>query len=248
MTTTKIIIHPDFSELEKFIKQLPDDFEKAGTLIYDGRNQIRCYEQQGFSLAVKRYKIPLFVNRLDYTFLRPSKARRAYDYALKLEELGFDTPAPVGYIEIYENGLFKQGYFISLMVDATQIRFCGEVPEPERSVLLREFAAYTARLHQKGVFHIDYSPGNILFHKEGAHYRFYLIDLNRMKFDITDRSVLMRNFERITEDKEELRRIAEGYADVLHKDRESIVAEAYLCQKKFQEKQEKKRRLKRLIK
>ena len=63
-------------------------------------------------LVVKRYKSHFLPeNRLH--FFRASKARRAYQYALHLEQLQINTPEAVAYIEIKENGLFSTGYFVS---------------------------------------------------------------------------------------------------------------------------------------
>lgn len=42
------------------------------------------------------------------------------------------------------------------------------------------FAEFTARLHEAGILHLDYSPGNILYDKIGEEYHFSLVDINRM--------------------------------------------------------------------
>lgn len=44
------------------------------------------------------------------------------------------------------------------------------------------FAEFTARLHEAGILHLDYSPGNILYDKIGEEYHFSLVDINRMHF------------------------------------------------------------------
>ena len=47
---------------------------------------------------------------------------------------------------------------------------------------LLAFARYTAALHQAGILHLDYSPGNILIHhNEIDGYSFSLVDVNRMQ-------------------------------------------------------------------
>lgn len=248
MRTTKIIINPKFRHLESFIKSLPETFETSGEVIYNGRNQIRLYERNEVKIAVKRYKIPLLVSRVHYTLFRPSKAKRAYEYAVALEKMGFDTPAPIAYIEISNNGIFERGYFASEMVDAKVVRFWEEENPEELKQLLAEFAAYTARLHDNGILHLDYSPGNILYRKENGHFRFYLIDINRMRFNITDRDLLMRNFERITPNPDILRSLAREYALVNGTDIERTVEKAFEAVAHFEHKQLKKNRLKRIFK
>ena len=75
------------------------------------------------------------------------------------------------------------------------------------------FGRFTARLHEQGMLHADYSMGNILFEptKQGAE--FQLVDLNRMRFGqrINCRRGC-RNFERIDTDHEALSTIAQAYA------------------------------------
>lgn len=37
-------------------------------------------------------------------------------------------------------------------------------------------------IHQKGIWHVDYSLGNILITQKGESYKFSLVDINRMEF------------------------------------------------------------------
>ena len=64
---------------------------------------------------------------------------------------------------------------------------------------LSAFARYTAALHQAGILHLDYSPGNILIHQnETNEYSFSLVDVNRMQLlsDI-DCDMVCRNMCRL---------------------------------------------------
>ncbi len=47
-----------------------------------------------------------------------------------------------------------------------------------REDILEAFAAFTVGLHKKGVLHLDYSAGNILFDKQEEGIVFSIIDLN----------------------------------------------------------------------
>ena len=59
------------------------------------------------------------------------------------------------------------------------------------------FAEFTARLHEAGILHLDYSPGNILYDKIGEEYHFSLVDINRMHFGEVDIKKGCANFARL---------------------------------------------------
>lgn len=116
----KFVINPKYSALSSFIHSIPDIFEKEGVTIYKARNEIKIYnvndEEKGdnYSLNVKSYKIPIFINRIAYTFFRATKARRAYEYALKIIFKNVMTPEPVAFIEEKRCGLLNRSFFICL--------------------------------------------------------------------------------------------------------------------------------------
>ena len=94
-TDMKITVNPGMEHLRQFVRQLPELFPASGEVLHDGRNQIRAFDIGGERLVVKRYKRPSAFNAVMYSFFRKSKARRAYEHALRLRELGIDTPEPV---------------------------------------------------------------------------------------------------------------------------------------------------------
>ena len=81
----QIIIHPKYSFLHSFIEHLPEVFLTEGEYIHDGRNKIKVFEINGLRINVKRYRIPLLINRFIYLYFRKTKAERAYEYALILQ-------------------------------------------------------------------------------------------------------------------------------------------------------------------
>ena len=105
----KIVINPAYAVLKSFITKIPVLFEQEGELVYIARNQLRHYSVEGYDVIVKRYKQPHLINRIAYTYFRPSKAKRAYEYAFKLLKLGINSPAPIAYIEQYKSGLLTYG-------------------------------------------------------------------------------------------------------------------------------------------
>ena len=74
----KLVLNPAYRRLEKFMQQLPLAFPTLGECIYKARNELRQFSYEGQNYVVKGYKVPIFINRIAYTFFRPSKAERAY--------------------------------------------------------------------------------------------------------------------------------------------------------------------------
>lgn len=180
----KMCINSEFQALEVFLKMLPSQFENEGKTIYKSRNELKLFVQDGYHLNVKRYRRPIFVNRIAYTFFRKSKARRAYENALVLKSNGFETPTPVAFLEIAKHGLLMDSYFVSIHSPYQRLfrEFADCSSIVGRESIIREFGVMLARLHETGILHLDLSVGNILFDilPDGCH--FSLVDLNRMKF------------------------------------------------------------------
>ncbi len=200
-----LILHPDFRHLEDFVRSLPQRFSRGeGTLIHDGRNQLRTFTHQGLRLVVKSYKIPHLLNRLVYGTLRSGKAQRAYEYALLLRQKGFGSPQPVAWSAHRTAGLlFGHSYFVSLESECPYTYahlMAHRIPREEE--VLQAIGRLTARLHNQGMIHTDYSRGNILigFAPDGT-IRLELIDLNRLRFHpISIEEGLQNLFERLPAD------------------------------------------------
>lgn len=180
---TYITLNPSFEQLRTFITQLPDTFAKCGKVLYQGRNEIRVVEKEGIRLNIKEFCIPIFPNRIIYHWLRPTKAQRAYEYAFRIKKAGFNTPDPIAFIVTRHRGLLDKCYFISRQVDYPR-RFYefGTEPLEGKENIIRDFGLFTAQLHNAGIFHKDYTPGNILFEVQEGKTTFCLVDINRMKF------------------------------------------------------------------
>lgn len=180
----EIVINPEYKYLEGFVENLPASFANEGETLYAARNIIKLFDVEGFKVNVKFFKKPILINQIVYRTFRKSKARRSYEYAFKLKEKGLYTPAPIAYIKETKFGLLKNSFYIS-----KHESFDGTMRElktsllSEKEELIKQFAKYTASLHEQQILHLDYSSGNILYKKDGDNYIFYLVDLNRMEFD-----------------------------------------------------------------
>ena len=197
-TMIKYLIHPDYEYLRPFIESLPTIFEQEGEVIYTGRNLIKVMQAEGLAVNVKRYRKPSLFNRIVYSFFRAPKGLRAFHYPGRLLYLGFETPHPIAYIEERSGGLIGYSYFVSVQSGYTQNFYqFGHIPVEQCRQVITEFARYTARLHEAGIYHRDYSPGNILFDKVDGVYHFSLVDINRMSFGTVGLRKGCANFARL---------------------------------------------------
>ena len=210
----KIVINPRYKELTSFIESIPAIFPNEGENIYMERNKIKCFRVNGQDISVKSFKIPHIINRIAYAYFRPSKAKRSYDYSLILEEKKIKTQAPIAYLEERSKGLFSSSYYVASFVDYPGlIREFAYHPLEEIKELVEAFALFTASIHEKGVLHLDYSPGNILYKETSTGYDFCLIDINRMKFGQIDLKTGCHNLCRLWGSEECIVFLATKYAE-----------------------------------
>lgn len=241
----QIVIHPDYSALRDFITRLPDVFLHEGEYLHDGRNKIKIFDVSGLKVNVKRYRIPIFFNRIVYLYLRKTKAERAYEYALRLQEMAIRTPAPIAYIIEKKGMLLGYSYFISIQEDYSR-RFYefgdAELTE-EHAMIWKEFGRYTARLHQQNVCHQDYSPGNILFDLKNGKPEFCIVDINRMYFGTVSFKKGCANFARLWGNPEMFRIIATAYAEERGWDENKTCREVLKARKEHWRKMARKREI-----
>ncbi len=215
MTSTKYMLQERYKHLEPFLLQIKTRFDEPSELIHDARNQLKIIKVDDVEIVVKSFRIPNPVNQVVYAWLRDSKAKKSYDHSLRLNALGITTPEPIGYIEFYDNGLLKESFFLARRThyDFT-IREPLLDPEwPDHDEIFRQFGEFTQNVHQKGILHRDYSPGNILItkHSDGL-YRFDLVDINRMGFGTLSDEEKMRNLSKLWADEKDMTLIANAYA------------------------------------
>lgn len=180
-------------------------------LLYKSRNRVLILRYGDKDYCVKAFRCPSLPNSLIYTHLRDSKARRSFENSLRLIEMGFDAPAPGGYVEVRRNGRLRESYFVNDLVEGETIRDWEKRADAES--LLDDFAAYMTRMHRAGVLHRDFSPGNFLVSRDEAGRRhFNVLDVNRMEFGVFGHDDLMRNFRAINLKPEETARLARKYA------------------------------------
>ncbi|MDR1456170.1 MAG: lipopolysaccharide kinase InaA family protein [Tannerella sp.] len=228
------VLNPQQQAFDAFVRSVPEAFDRGGRTIYRQRNEIKVFETADTILNIKRYRKPHLPNRVAYTFFRPPKAERAYRYAFRLRELGIDTPEPVAYILLKKNGLLHMSYYVSRQAphDHTMYEF-GRGGLAGREYILQALAGFTARLHEAGVCHRDYSPGNILFRETPAGVEFCLVDINRMRFGPVSVREGCAAFARLWGPEPMFRLLAEGYAKARGAEVEPCVRRTLYCRRRF---------------
>lgn len=209
----KIVLNPIYEHLRTWVMSLPKEFDRQGEVIYEERNSIRTIQTAGVRLCVKRFHAPRGLNRLVYTCIRRPKAQRAYENALRLQKLGIATPTPVGYLLQYKGGLLAESYLVTLESKLKQTMYLFRDGKIEgREELIAAFARYAARLHNAGVRHKDFSPGNILLDKDERGWHFELVDINRMRFGRVSQRGGCKNLCRLWGKSDFFELLAETYA------------------------------------
>ena len=211
----KVRINGKYQSQRQFIDNIPSVLEQQGITIDATRNLIKVLQMpDGTTINVKRYHEPRYVNKLVYsTGLRHPKGQRAYEYALRLLDLGIETPEPIAYIEERHGGILGLSYFISIQCSYPHTFYeLGDAAEGTYEEIAKAFAAFTARMHEQKVLHLDYSPGNILWEKVGEDYHFSIVDINRMYFGEVDMARGCANFARLWGPKRFIQIIVREYA------------------------------------
>lgn len=222
--------------------------DKAVQIYRGARNTLYdITDGSGHRLCVKHFRKAKFPNSYIYTTLRHSKARRSFEHALRLLDLGFLTPRPIAWAE-HRHGLkLRDSYYICEYLDLPNIRNWGTLPDADS--LIDALGAFMVSLHRAGIYHRDFSPGNILIdrHSDGT-YRFYLVDINRMNFNVTDRRKLMSMFRSISLDEADTRRLSQAYAKASGENADVIAAEAIESLNRYKAVKRRHRRWKKFLK
>jgi hypothetical protein len=224
--SSKIEINPAYPSFKNVLLNIKALFDSEGETIHKARNELKVIEIEGLQCVVKAFRVPNLINRFAYAYIRRSKAYKSFHNALKLVQLGVNTPEPIGYIEFYKNGLLQESYFISkhYAYDFTMAHVRDDNPSDKKAVL-EAFAAFTHAIHQKGVWHVDYSGGNILINRTEAGYTFSLVDINRMEFKSITAYEGLENFNKLWLNETDLTLLAQAYAQLAGLDTQEAVKE-----------------------
>lgn len=185
-TCWQMKLAPEYESWREALTQTILHFSEQGQVIYDARNQIRIMDApDGSEICIKRFHAPRFLNKWIYSYIRQPKAVRAYENAIRLNECDIHTPKVIGYVLVNKRGLLQESYLISCRSTLTRNMYEFRHHSLEGyEAIVRAFAQYTANMHDKGILHKDYSPGNILFDiSQDGQVQFEVVDINRMRFN-----------------------------------------------------------------
>jgi hypothetical protein len=215
----KITLNSNYINQEKSILQLVSRFFDEGNLIVQGsRNTIKSNFLGNEKVNIKFFQKPGVIKSIIYSFFRSTKAKRSFDYANYLIKHNIQTPMPIAYIEERSNiGILGDSFYISQQIDYDfTIRELIHNPLfPNRNLILEQFTEFTFKMHEVKVNFLDHSPGNtLIIKKENGSYDFFLIDLNRMKFEDLSIEKRMDNFKKMWLSKQMVKVVAKKYAEL----------------------------------
>ena len=199
--------------VKQFVEELPWRFAAEGREIFKNRNAIRRFEVGEDTLVVKEFCLPHAFNRFVYRWFRSSKAQRSFEYARALRAHGIGSPEPLGYCETGTCFGLGYSYYVSRCSTLPyNFRHLIGVESETEEKALRAIAETTARLHEAGYWHKDYSGGNILWGETSNGIAVELIDLNRMRLGTVSLERGCANFDRLEATPRQQRIMAEAYA------------------------------------
>lgn len=243
-------INKEFQNEEKQLVSIINSYDHAGEDFGNqDRNSLKLFNLKDLTINVKSFKVPNLVNQIVYKFFRKSKAQRSFEYANKLIALNIGTPQPIAYFEFKSGLLFKNSYYISehLTYDLTYRELTTDFDYPNHDAILRAFTRFTFVLHEQGINFLDHSPGNTLIQINNGDYKFYLVDLNRMRFETMSFEERIKNFAKLTIHKSMVEVMSDEYAELADRNYDEVFELMWKETEAFQNRFHNKRRIKNKI-
>ena len=184
----------DNKAFRHFLETLPKTFDTIGQDIHHARNVLKIIDVVDLGLKVnqvmvKRYHGLFWFQKIDYTYFRKPKCRKAFDNTAELRRRGFDAAEELACVEVWNHGLFQYAFFVSAVGEGLRLdSYVYQLQEQNRtdvvSAVIKEYARLVYRLHQQGVHYRDMNCGNALcrYDDETGECHFCLVDTNRTCF------------------------------------------------------------------
>ena len=169
------------------------DPANAVETIHWGRNYLYSVTLDGtdgpVSAVVKLFRNQGWRARLERR-LKGSKAQRSWEMALAMRRLGLPTPEPLLLLE--SEAPDGPSLFVTrLLEDRVEARylfralkassFAEDFPGVQPRALAAGIGALARRMHDAGIWHRDFSIGNLLVRADGGEIAIDLVDLNRAR-------------------------------------------------------------------
>jgi len=235
---------------ENDIDKLIQSFDTKGKLLKDGRNKLKIFNIRDFKINIKAFKYPNIIGQIIYGLFRKSKAQRSFEYANHLLNLGIGTPQPIAYYEEKAFFLFKRSYYVSEHIDydLTFRELDINLDYPSHEQILRAFTRFTFELHRNGIHFLDHNADNTLISIKKNKFNFYLVDLNRMKFEKMSFLKGIINFSKLSMDKSIISLMSDEYAKCTNRSSSKVFKLMLKYSKKFRRNRKRKRKLKLFFK
>ena len=226
MLSDRIFVNEKYKSYYHQITELPENLVENGETIYVRRNltkKISITNTRGetIEVAVKAYSIPNRIRGLIYGNFKTPRARSSMIKANLLLEKGFLTPNPIACIVFLKLNCLHKSYYISQFwdnnFDLESILYekNGVREWNHHYLLLEKLARFSAKLHNKGILHLDYTPSNILVRSTGTNFDFALVDFDQLKFRNPTNKDRIKGLVRLTSSLEIMRFIGYHYANFL---------------------------------
>lgn len=239
MRKPTIVINPEFEHLRPWIETVPQPMAQGqGEVLWEGRNSIRRLPTPipGLDVVAKKFKVPMLHQRMAYSWFRPSKARRAFEFATIFHSKNIPTPTPIAFIEQKRGGLFHTGYFISVAVPGIELRQPMEAGKGTPG-MMQALVAQIREMHEAGIAHGDLNLTNFLGVDIGQdQWRLQVVDLNRSRFlnrPLTE-DERVQNFKRLTHVRPLYVQAASEYAHACNFEPDEFVQKAVSALDRFE--------------
>ncbi len=129
------------------------------------------------SVYIKQYHFKGVLDGMKNVF-RKSRALKSFEAAIKLENLGVDTPRPVFCCERRVCRVLIKSFIATQALDVPDLISYAR----SQAMCRGDFtlvASFVRRMHEMGILSVDLKGDNILFDREKR--RLYLIDLDRLR-------------------------------------------------------------------
>lgn len=195
---TRIVLAEPFEVLRPFVEELSERFALSGETLYRGRNELKSFEYNGVRFVVKKFGNNRFKQFL--SLFRKGKAEKSYRNGCELVRLGVLTPTPIGFVQVRSClGMVREAYYLSAYIPYPSLADICPDNEGFNREAMEAFARFVARLHEVGVLHGDLNTGNVRCEASDEGLRFWLIDINRMRFGAKGKSLSRKAcFDNIT--------------------------------------------------
>lgn len=243
-------LNQEYEKFKNILLEYINSFDTTGQdFVIGQRNQIKLFDLGDKKINIKSFKVPHLINKIAYKYFRKSKAKRSFEFANRLIELGIGTPDPIAFVEFSSFIGLEKSYYVSeqLTCDLTYRELIEIENYPDHDTILRQFTRFSFDLHEKGIEFLDHSPGNTLIKKnEDRNYDFFLVDLNRMEFhESMTFEMRMKNLCRLTPLKDMVEVMSNEYAKLYKQEsEETIFNTLWKYTSDFQEQFYRKKRLK----